>query len=81
MIVFEIIVYGVLEHLTCLCKAGVADLCARYIKVSAALESFKDELNVYTALGASRNDNVVIKTDEGEGCFNASDVKKVVSNL
>ena len=50
VVVFEIVVDGALEHLTRACKAGVSYLCACYVEVSAALESFKDELYVYLAL-------------------------------
>ena len=46
VIVFEIIVDSVLEHISGSFKTCVFDLCAGNIEVSATLQSFENELNV-----------------------------------
>ena len=47
---FKVVVDRALEHLTASCEAGVLYLSARDVEVSAALESFKDKLDVDFAL-------------------------------
>ena len=81
MIVLEVVVYRALEHLAGAGKTRVLDLCAGDIKVSAAMESLEDELNIDLALLASRYYYVVVDLDEREGCLYALDAEKVIHNL
>ena len=81
VVVFEIIVDSVLEHLKGFGKRRIANLSACDVKVTAALKSLKDKLNVDAALASTRNYYVVVHTNQSEGSLHALDVKQLVRHL
>ena len=80
MVVFEVVIYGILEHVACSGKHGVAELRSRKVKMSAALELFKNKLNVYLALASTRYRDVVTDSYQREGCLYSLDGKEIVCN-
>ena len=81
MVVLKVIVDSVLEHFAGACQTCVFDLRARNVKVTAALKSFKNELNVDRSFGTSLDDYVVVHFYKREGSLHALDLQQLVRYL
>ena len=78
LVFLKILIYGFLEEKESVFHRIVLDHCSCCVKVSAAVQLFKNELDVYASVGARGDVYQVFDLYQSEGSIHSSYVKELV---